>query len=206
MPAASDISQAVIEQAAQGEPGAFADIVRAYQSVVYGIAWNFLRDEALAEELAQDVFLHLYRHIGEIETPGHLGSWLRKVACHRAIDQARRRKYRPRVGLDQAPEPSQPPVEADPLLSGQLERLVADLPERARAIVVLRYQEDLEPTEIAETLHIPVGTVKSNLHRTIALLRSKLERKLKTPAAPDMPVGAQPCEPEAPRSIWRAVL
>jgi RNA polymerase sigma-70 factor (ECF subfamily) len=145
------------------------------------------------------VFLHLYRTIGEIETPHHLGSWLRKVACHRAIDQSRRRKYRPRIGLDHAPEPSEPPVQADPLLAGQLERLVADLPERARAIVVLRYQEDLEPTEIAETLHIPVGTVKSNLHRTLALLRSRLERKINQAAAPADPR-------QAPRSVWRAVF
>jgi RNA polymerase sigma-70 factor, ECF subfamily len=193
MPAASEVNQAILEEAARGDSGAFAGIVRAYQSLVYSIAWNFLRDQALAEELAQDVFLHLYRSIGEIETPGHLGSWLRKVACHRAIDQSRRRKHRPRVGLDQAPEPSQAPVEADPLMSGQLERLVADLPERSRAIVVLRYQEDLDPAEIADTLGIPVGTVKSNLHRTLALLRSRLERKLKA-------------APAVPRNIWRAVL
>ena len=64
-------------------------------------------------------------------------------------------------------------------MASQLERLVAGLPERARAIIVLRFQEDLEPQEIAETLGIPVGTVKSNLHRTLAVLRSRLERKWK---------------------------
>jgi RNA polymerase sigma-70 factor (ECF subfamily) len=178
MPAAVDISQGTIEQAARGDSGAFAEIVRAHQAMVYSVAWHFLRDEALAEELAQDVFLHLYRSLGGIESPSHLLSWLRKVACHRAIDQSRRRKFRPRVGLDQAPEPSTAPSNDDPLMASQLDRLISALPERSRAIVVLRYQEDLEPGEIAATLGIPVGTVKSNLHRSLAVLRSRLQRKL----------------------------
>ena len=75
-----------------------------------------------------------------------------------------------------APEPAAPPQRADPMLSGLLERLVAGLPERARMIVILRYQEEMEPAEIAEALDIPVGTVKSNLHRSLAVLRNKLER------------------------------
>jgi RNA polymerase sigma-70 factor (ECF subfamily) len=178
MPVAVEISQGTLEQAARGDSAAFAEIVHVCQSMVYSIAWHFLRDEALAEELAQDVFLHLYRSLNAIESPSHLMSWLRKVACHRAIDQSRRRKFRPRLGLDQAPEPSQAPLERDPLMASQLDRLVAGLSERSRAIVVLRYQEDLEPGEIAETLGIPVGTVKSNLHRTLAVLRTRLERKL----------------------------
>jgi RNA polymerase sigma-70 factor (ECF subfamily) len=57
--------------------------------------------------------------------------------------------------------------------------LVARLPERSRLIVILRFQEDLEPAEIAETLGIPLGTVKSNLHRSLALLRGRLERTRK---------------------------
>jgi RNA polymerase sigma-70 factor (ECF subfamily) len=65
------------------------------------------------------------------------------------------------------------------LLAGVLKRLVARLPERSRMIVVLRFQEDLEPAEIAEMLSIPLGTVKSNLHRSLALLRARLERERK---------------------------
>ncbi len=60
---------------------------------------------------------------------------------------------------------------ADPLLSGALRRLIARLPERSRMIVILRFQEDLQPAEIAETLDMPLGTVKSNLHRSLAVLR-----------------------------------
>lgn len=147
--------------------------------MVFSIAWHFLHDRATAEELAQEVFLHLYRNLMAIETPSHLGHWLRKVASHRSIDYSRRMRLRPRVGLDQAPEPVTRDHEADPLLTGLLHRLIDRLPERSRMIVVLRFQEEMEPAEIAEVLDIPLGTVKSNLHRSLAVLRGKLERSQK---------------------------
>lgn len=165
-----------LQQAALGDQAAFASLVREHQAMVYSICWHYLHDRAAAEELAQEVFLTMHQSLGQIESARHLTWWLRRVTTNRCIDQTRRGKLRPRVGLDQAPEPAAPPQRADPMLSGLLERLVAGLPERARMIVILRYQEEMEPAEIAEALDIPVGTVKSNLHRSLAVLRNKLER------------------------------
>ena len=149
--------------------------------MVFSIAYHFLHDRSLAEELAQEVFLHLHRNMGRIQSSSHLVYWLRKVATHRCIDQARRRKLRPRLSLTEyletAPEPPASAPTADPLLARVLRRLVASLPERSRMIVILRFQEDLEPAEIAELLSVPLGTVKSNLHRSLAVLRGKLERE-----------------------------
>jgi RNA polymerase sigma-70 factor (ECF subfamily) len=163
--------------------GPFADIVRDHQAMVFSIAYHFLRDRPLAEELAQEVFLHLHKKLRAIESPSHLVYWLRKVTTHRCIDQARRNKLRPRVSLteylERAPEPAAVPKTSDPLLSGMLRRLIAGLPERSRMIVILRFQEDLDPGEIAGLLAIPLGTVKSNLHRSLAVLRGKLEREAK---------------------------
>ena len=82
------------------------------------------------------------------------------------------------VSLENAPEPVAASSTADPLLGTALKKLVAALPEKSRAIVVLRYQEDLDPAEIARVLAIPVGTVKSQLQRALALLREKLSRSL----------------------------
>lgn len=151
--------------------------------MVFSIAYHFLRDKGLAEELAQEVFLHLHKNLHTIQSPEHLVYWLRKVTSHRCIDQARRQKLRAGVSLteylEHAPEPAARACVADPLLAGLLQRLIARLPERSRMIVILRYQEDLEPAEIAELLDIPLGTVKSNLHRSLALLRGKLEREQK---------------------------
>jgi RNA polymerase sigma-70 factor (ECF subfamily) len=166
----------VQQQPARSAPPAFATIVREYQAMVYSIGWHFLRDRAVAEELAQDVFLQLHRNLDSIESPAHMTNWLRRVMTQRCIDQSRRAKIRPRVGLDDAPEPSVAAVERDPMLSGILDRQIARLPERSRMIVVLRFQEEMEPAEIAETMGIPVGTVKSNLHRALALMRGRMEK------------------------------
>lgn len=171
--------EALLTKSRKGDQSAFADIVREHQSMVFSIAWHFLRDRALAEELGQEVFLHLHRNLAAIQSPAHLTFWLRKVTSHRCIDQSRRMKLRPRVGLESAPEPVAIASNSDPLLSGHLRKLVAGLPERSRMIVVLRFQEDMEPAEIAAMLDIPVGTVKSNLHRALAILRGKLERSSK---------------------------
>ena len=172
----ADKPEDVLSRAKRGDERSFAELVRGHQSMVYSIAWNFLRNHAVAEELAQDVFLHLHRSVGEIETPAHLVSWLRRVASHRCIDQGRRSRFRPRVGLEDAPEPVARRDSADPMLSAHLGRLVAGLPERSRMVVILRYQEDLDPQEIAGMLGLRIGTVKSVLHRALLLLRTKMEK------------------------------
>ena len=144
--------------------------------MVFSLAWHFLRDRALAEELAQEVFLELHCHLDTIQCPAHLVFWLRKVASRRCIDQARRRSFWPKFRLDEVPEPAARTRETDPMLSRALARLVASLPEKARMVVIMRYQEDLDPADIAQVLDMPVATVKSHLQRSLELLRDKLAR------------------------------
>jgi RNA polymerase sigma-70 factor, ECF subfamily len=158
---------------------AFAALVRQRQAMVYSIAWNYLRNEALAEEIAQEAFLELHRRLPQIESDAHAAHFLRKVATHRSIDEGRRRRTQSPLGLDDVPEPAAPPRVGDPLLEGTIARLVDSLPGRARMIVILRYQEDSEVHEIAEILGIPLGTVKSNLHRALSVLRKRMVRKWK---------------------------
>ena len=154
----------------------FERLLREHQSMVFSIALRVLRDRAVAEELAQDVFLQLFGALPGLETDEHVRFWLRRVTCHRAIDESRRRKLRPKVSLELVPEPSLRHEMGDPLLSDVLRKLVQALPERARAIVVMRYQEDLDPAEIGRILEIPAASVKSLLHRSLHLLRGKVER------------------------------
>jgi len=164
--------------AAQSDLPVFADVVREQQGMVFGLAYHFLHDRAVAEELAQEVFLELYRHFGTIESPQHLVFWLRKVTSRRCIDHTRRRAFWPKLRLDEVPEPASPARLADPMLSRTLARLVASLPERAKLVVILRYQEDLDPADIAQVLDMPVATVKSHLQRSLAMLRDKLARTI----------------------------
>jgi RNA polymerase sigma-70 factor (ECF subfamily) len=168
-------STSVAESAASGM--SFEELVETHQAMVFSLAYHFLHDRAAAEEVAQDVFLELYRHLEEMHSPVHIVFWLRKVTAHRSIDEARRRRRRAEVGIEAAGDPASP-GDSDKWVNLRLRRLVASLPERQRLIILLRYQEDLEPVEIAALLDISVNTVKSQLQRALILLREKagLER------------------------------
>ncbi|HAX45145.1 MAG TPA: sigma-70 family RNA polymerase sigma factor [Bryobacteraceae bacterium] len=155
----------------------FEQIVREHSAMVFSIAWHYLHDRALAEEVAQDVFLQLHRDLDRVEDAGHVKHWLRRVATHRCIDQVRARKTRAQVALEDAPPLAAVEREADPLMSRLLQRLVASLPPQARMMIVLRYQEEMDPMEIAETLGIPARTVRTRLHRALHLLREKAARQ-----------------------------
>ncbi len=153
----------------------FADLVRRHQSMVFSIAVHFLADRPAAEELAQDVFLQLHANLATLNSEEHVKFWLRKVTAHRCIDYKRRRKL-PQVSIDDVPEPAAPMQASDPFLARKLRRFVASLPETPRLIVILRYQEELTAADIAETLAMPLATVKSHLQRSLAMLREKVTR------------------------------
>ena len=158
----------------------FEQLVDEHQSMVFSLAWRMTGDRGLAEEVAQDVFLELDRHLSRMESPGHACNWLRRVAMSRSADALRRRKVR---GVDlwvEMDEDYGAPAEdrASPL-GARLEQLLATLPEPQRAALVLRYQEDLTPEEIAATLEAPLATVKSHLQRGLKLLRAKAANHLK---------------------------
>lgn len=156
----------------------FAEVLRENQAMVFSIALHFLRDRAAAEEVAQDVFLQLHRNFEELETGVRMTFWLRKVTSHRCIDAIRKRKLRATIALEDAPEPRSPLDEPDLMLNRRLRALVATLPEKPRMVMVLRYQEELMPEEIAKLLDMPVRTVKSHLQRSLAMLREKIGRSM----------------------------
>jgi RNA polymerase sigma-70 factor (ECF subfamily) len=162
----------------------FEQLVDEHQSMVFSLALRMTGDRGLAEEIAQDVFLELDRHMTKLESPLHAGFWLRRVTMSRSADALRRRRVR---GMDlwvqleekhgvQMEECSSPETAR---LAARIDRLLATLPEPQRAALVLRYQEDLTPEEIAETLDAPLATVKSHLQRGLKLLRAKAATQLK---------------------------
>jgi RNA polymerase sigma-70 factor (ECF subfamily) len=156
----------------------FAEVLRANQSMVFSLAYHFLRDRGAAEEVAQDVFLRLYRNMDDLENTKHVIFWLRKATSHRCIDYARQRRFRSTIALEDTAEPPAIEQHGDPLLSRRLRQLIATLPEKPRMVMVLRYQEDLMPEEISDVLEMPVRTVKSHLQRSLAILREKIERSM----------------------------
>ncbi|HUP45150.1 MAG TPA: sigma-70 family RNA polymerase sigma factor [Thermoanaerobaculia bacterium] len=162
-----------LERAREGDHEAFAGIIAEHQRMVFSLAYHFFHDRSRAEEIAQDVFLQLFRNLSRIESESHLVHWLRQVTSRRCIDQVRRTRLRA-VTLDDAGDLAGTESHADPLLGRRLRELIAGLPPKQRVIVTLRYQEDLDPSEICRIVGLPVNTVKSHLHRALRALRKQL--------------------------------
>src|SRR5687767_749754 len=107
-------------QARAGDRDAFASLVRAHQGSVFSIGLRMLNRRDAAEDLAQDVFLQLYRKLESIESVEHLGFWLRRVAANLAIDWLRRAPYSSTQPIDEVPEVAAHEPESDLLMSRQL--------------------------------------------------------------------------------------
>jgi len=154
----------------------FRRLVEQHQRMVFSLALRVAGEYGVAEEVAQDTFLELFRSGEKLESAEHVKFWLRRVAVHRATDALRKRSRTPEAMAEewieeQYAEENSAAVSA--AVVALLEELLKTLPEQMRVAVVLRYQEEMLPDEIAALLGQPVATVKSNLQRGLQLLRKK---------------------------------
>ncbi len=161
----------------------FRGVVERHQRMVFSLALRVTGEYGTAEEVAQDVFLELFRSADRLSSDDHVRFWLRKVTVHRATDALRRQAHRPETHaeewMDDAPGDGEGASGLSTVLEARLEDLLGSLPEQMRIAVVLRYQEEMLPDEIARMLGQPVATVKSNLQRGLKLLRRKAEITMK---------------------------
>jgi RNA polymerase sigma-70 factor (ECF subfamily) len=162
----------------------FRRLVETHQRMVFSLALRVTGEHGAAEEVAQDAFLDLYRALGaaeaRLESEDHVRFWLRRVTVHRATDALRRRAVRPEAAAEEWIEEEHGVDGSDgdrsamnAAVVARLEELLQALPEAMRVAVVLRYQEEMSPDEIAALLGQPVATVKSHLQRGLQLLRRK---------------------------------
>jgi RNA polymerase sigma-70 factor (ECF subfamily) len=167
----------LLRRAQSGDELAFRLLVEEHQARVFGVALRLIGRHADAEELAQDVFVQLHGALSRIETPAHVTHWLLRTVAHRCIDrlrqQARQGKQLPLAALEQSPQVQAPESGHDPMAANELHRLLLQLQPDARAVMILRYQEDLDPPDIAAMLDMPVTTVKSHLRRSLEWLRTQ---------------------------------
>jgi RNA polymerase sigma-70 factor (ECF subfamily) len=154
----------------------FRRLVEAHQRMVFSLALRVTGEYGTAEEVAQDTFLELFRTAGKLESEDHIRFWLRRVTVHRATDALRKRSRRPEAAADEWMEEQHVEDSTDAVSAAvvaRLEELLLALPETLRVAIVLRYQEEMLPEEIAKLLGQPLATVKSHLQRGLQLLRRK---------------------------------
>src|SRR5256714_2489951 len=171
----------LLERLRAGDARAFEELVIAYQHRVYGVALRMLGSRAEAEEIAQEVFLRAYRAIGACRGEARLGTWLYGIAsrlCLNRLASPHRRMARGEEAVAEvaAPTPDAAGAAERGELDAALRAAIAELPEDRRLVLVLRDVEGLSYEEIAETLAIDPGTVRSRLHRARLQLKEKLER------------------------------
>lgn len=171
---AMDPAPRLLVDAALRDPDAFAEIIDRHKSMVFSLAFHFFHDRTVAEDIGQEVYLELFRNLARIESDLHLVYWLRQAVTRKCIDQTRRLKHRRHQALEEIVEPGFEPVSRDPMLAEMLRKKIDTLPDRMRLVLVLRFQEDLRLSEIADLLNMPLNTVKTTLRRALARLKRKV--------------------------------
>ena len=164
----------LVAAANRGEADAFAALYRRHRAWVWSLARRFTGTPEDAADVMQDAFLHLWNRFPGFELTSRMRTFLYPVVRHLALDR-RRRAVRV-VPMDVVPTeaeredtpPLLPPAEA----RAELAHALAGLPPPQREVVLMRFVDDLELQEIADALHIPLGTVKSRLHHALAHLRA----------------------------------
>lgn len=196
MPPALDLANLpdadVVALAQRGRDAAYRELIRRYERPVFSLVFRMVRDRELAEDLSQDTFIKVLQHIDRYRPEFKFSSWLFKIANNVAIDHLRRRQL-DTVSIDGSPHATtSDAIEATSFdvsvreesalerleakeLGSSIEAAIAQLRPEYRACILLRHVEDKSYEEIAATLDLPLGTVKTYIHRARHELRGLLE-------------------------------
>jgi len=187
----SATDQEVVALAREGREAAYRELIRRYERPVFSLILRMVRDRQLAEDLAQETFIKALNAINSYRPEYKFSSWIFKIANNAAIDHLRRREV-DTLSLDGAPNAtSQEDIEATALQVGDkgetplaelearelgtaIERAIGRLRPEYRSCILLRHVEGLAYEEIAQLLDLPLGTVKTYIHRARHELRGLL--------------------------------
>jgi RNA polymerase sigma-70 factor (ECF subfamily) len=169
-----------------GDASAFDVLVSRWDRKIQGAIYRVVGASEDSRDLCQEVFLKAYRALAGFKQEARFSSWLYQIALNACRDRLRRRRGRTQVSLDDLADGEREPLQRGPsaldLVEAQdLARAVAaamaTLPEEQREVIALKEYQGLTFVEIAETLDVPVSTVKTRLYRGLGLLRQQLERQ-----------------------------
>ena len=176
-----DADVELVRAAAGGDLDAFEALVRRYESRIIGLARSYLGNPADAEDLAQEVFVRVYRSLRQFRGDSLFRTWLYRIALNAVRSHRTQRGRRQAVwedsGADERPfdvEADQPSVEATLVRRDAIDRALAGLPDDLREAVVLRDVHGLDYRQIAEATGAPIGTVESRIFRARQRLRVAL--------------------------------
>jgi RNA polymerase sigma-70 factor (ECF subfamily) len=167
-----------IRRSRAGDESAFAELFEQYKNLVYKTAYLMLGEPQEAEDALQEVFLRVHGSLHSFQpSKGAFTTWLYRITVNYCINQRRKRRLRflPIAQVHPGQMPSQPSPENRLGEEDAVIRAMRGLSGKLRAVVVLRYYCDMSYDEIAQTLQVPLGTVKSRLNAALTALRAELE-------------------------------
>ncbi len=163
-----------------GDEKAFEELVATYQERVYRVAWRVVRDDETAEDVAQEAFVRVFRHVHRFEERSSLYTWIYRITVNIALNRLRRDKFRQMVPLgdlqweDRSPESDPSHAAMSEELSHRVDAAVKALPDKQRAVFTLRFFEGMSHKEIAEVVGCSEGTSKANYFHAVRKLRKLL--------------------------------
>ena len=169
----------LVAEARAGSGAAFDELVDRYWTGARALAYQRTRNWSDAEDAAQEAFVLAFRKLHLLRDPERFGGWLFTIVARSCVEVARRKARRPalledaEVVLSDAGEPEMKQVDQETVRT-EINEAIGTLPERYRAVVVLRYGQDMSVKAIGKTLGLPVGTVVSQMFRANRLLRARL--------------------------------
>ena len=174
----------LISRAAGGDPSAFQALVERHRSMVYRIAYQFAGNHHDAEDIAQDVFIKVYRSLDRFRQDAQLTSWMYRIVMNACIDHRRRHRLATAAPFGEEAEqkmlntPEDTPDPEERAYAGELGQVleweIGRLPKGQRVVFVMRHHQGMKLCEIAEALGLAEGTVKRQLHAAVHRLRQAL--------------------------------
>ncbi|HEY7292936.1 MAG TPA: sigma-70 family RNA polymerase sigma factor [Vicinamibacterales bacterium] len=180
--------RALVERCRSGDEGAFQELVDRYKDLVFALIARTVQDRSQAEDLAQEVFLRVHRGLPYFRGEARLSTWMYRIVANLCIQE--HSKSKPTVSLDAMTQgsgsaSSQPIAStrdrqfSDLELRDRLEKAIARLPANYRLLIAAHYLRGVQYEALADALELPIGTVKTQLHRAKQQLRRLLETDLK---------------------------
>ena len=169
----------LVLRAKAGDTTAFSELVRRHQDEAYTLAYRFMRDTALAEDMAQEAFLKAFRLLHSYRGECSFRTWMYRVVSSVCLTELRRRKNRREVEWNDSLELSAEQPVADRDLHDRIRGCVRLLPERYATVISMYYLAGAPYEEIADALNIPQGTLKTWMFRARKMLRQIVEKELK---------------------------
>jgi RNA polymerase sigma-70 factor (ECF subfamily) len=161
--------------AMRGDHDAFAALVSSASDRLYALACVILRDTDRAEDATQEAFVRAWREIPKLRDPDRFDAWLRRLVVNACYDEGRRLRRRAEVSLILLDQRSVLDSASAMAETDRVDRAFRRLPLDQRVVLALQHYYDLSHVEIAETLGIPLGTVKSRVRYGVAAMRAQLD-------------------------------